>query len=223
MIVQPGYRCPISRAGQCLSSWGDMYEMRVDGNRRFFNMTQRIASPENEEEDSPSLPYALQIHVLPFTTHTRDFRRPCYMVFENYVPIPLPPLVPFVIYFTHPHTLPSAVDLRGLYKALTGYEDDINPRLDIYFLLGATEMDCLFHYRDGQLARGSVKAQISRFRDLCTSSKFGLPCSPTSPGRLPGMLIDDSGPNSRDKGTLFICTEQDWHNGQQSLCQVTFQ
>jgi hypothetical protein len=37
------------------------------------------------------------------------------------------------------------------------------------------------------------------------------------------MLIDDSGPNSRDRGTLFICTEQDWHHGQQSLCQVTFQ
>jgi hypothetical protein len=35
------------------------------------------------------------------------------------------------------------------------------------------------------------------------------------------MLIDDH-PASKDRYTLFICTEQDWRHGQQSLCQVTF-
>ncbi|KAL3456936.1 hypothetical protein BJX64DRAFT_269767 [Aspergillus heterothallicus] len=60
------------------------------------------------------------------------------MVFENYLPILLPPLQSFAIYFTHPDTLSSTAKLQGLYRTLTCYEDDVNPRLDIYFLPGAT-------------------------------------------------------------------------------------
>ncbi|KAL2820396.1 hypothetical protein BJX63DRAFT_428224 [Aspergillus granulosus] len=218
MIAQPG--CQISRAGGCVGSWGDMYEMRVDGNRRFFNIMQIFPEDSDGDYSIPSLPYTSKIHVLPFTDHTGDLTRPGYMVFYNYSNIPLPPLLSFAIYFTHLDTLPSTVDLQGLYRALTGFEDDLEPRLDIYILPGATEMDCLSHYRDEQLARDSCTAQIRAFQDLSSRSKLGLPSSPAPPGRLPGLLRDD--PPSIDHDRIFICTEKDWRHGQQSLYWVPF-
>ncbi|KAL2861835.1 hypothetical protein BJX68DRAFT_223369 [Aspergillus pseudodeflectus] len=223
MTAQLDYCCPVPRAGHCVNSWGDMYEARVDGNRRFYNIMQRISPTNDDEDDIPPLPYATQIHVSPFTTHTGNTTWPGYMVFENYTPVPLPPFLRFVIYFTHPDTLPSAANLQGLYKALTGYEDDVKPRLDIYFLPGATEMDCLTHYTDEQGARGSYKAQIARFQDLSAHSRLGLPVSPTPPGRLPGMmLINEEYPMTKERGVLFICTEQTWQAGDQTLHYVKF-
>ncbi|CEN61010.1 hypothetical protein ASPCAL07679 [Aspergillus calidoustus] len=223
MTTLPDFWCPVPRAGHCINFWGDMHEVRLDGNGRFFNMTQRISPINEEEDDIPYLPYSRKIHVSPFTTHTGDTTRPGYMVFENYTPIPLPPLLLFVIYFTHPYTVPSATDLQGLYKALTGYEDDVYPRLDVYFLPGATEMDCLAHYAGEQSARGSYKAQIARFQELRSGSSLGLPSPPAPPGQLPGMmLIDDKYPSTKDRGILFICTEKNWRDGQQTLCYVRF-
>ncbi|KAL4862239.1 hypothetical protein BDV12DRAFT_203236 [Aspergillus spectabilis] len=73
MYPQPGCCCPISQAGICVSSWGQMYEMRVDGNRRFFNIMHRTTPLQEEDlasDNTPSLPYASKVHVLPFTTRT---------------------------------------------------------------------------------------------------------------------------------------------------------
>jgi hypothetical protein len=80
-----------------------------------------------------------------FTDHSGDLTPPGYMVFQNYVNIPLPPLFPFIIYFTHIDTLPSMIDLEGLYGAITVTGITLRPRFDVYFLPGATEIDCLSH------------------------------------------------------------------------------
>jgi hypothetical protein len=38
--IQPD--CSSPRAGHCLASWGDMPEMRIDGNRLFFEVMNRM-------------------------------------------------------------------------------------------------------------------------------------------------------------------------------------
>ncbi|KAL3491218.1 hypothetical protein BJX62DRAFT_205743 [Aspergillus germanicus] len=143
-----------------------------------------------EQSTGFSLPYyEAAVHILPFTDHTGDITRPGYMVFRNYSVIPLPPLFPFIIYFTNSQTLPDSIDLRGLYLALKMKVDEVHPRLDVYFLPGATEMDCLVHYQREQVARGCYRAQIDAFEDYSSRhfSKFHLAPQPPRPGRLPDM------------------------------------
>jgi hypothetical protein len=218
-FVEPN--CPIPQAGGCLGSWGDMYDMRVDGNRRFFNFMRKISPLDSDEESNtgPRLPYSSTIHVLPFTDHSGDMTRPGYMVFNNYTEIPLPPLFHFVIYFTHKDTLQSTIDLKRLYRKITAPRDASRSRLDIYFIPGANEMDCLSHYQGEQIARGSYTAQIHTFWDYNCRSELEL-LSPPQPGRLPGMLTKY--PECHYQGLLFICTEQDWCDRQQSLWCVEF-
>jgi hypothetical protein len=219
--------CATPRAGHCLASWGDMPEMRIDGNRLFFEVMNRMFYIHWSREKSTgfSLPYYdAAVHILPFTDHTGDITRLGYMVFRNYSAIPLPPLFPFIIYFTNSHTLPGSIDLRGLYIALKMKADEVHPRLDIYFLPGATEMDCLVHYQREQIARGSYRDQIDAFEDYTSrhSSKFHLAPQPPPPGRLPGMSTSYCLEYEHYQGALFICTERDWRDGEQSLQCVQF-
>ncbi|KAL4882730.1 hypothetical protein BJY04DRAFT_217218 [Aspergillus karnatakaensis] len=197
--------------------------MRVDGNRRFFNIMHRTTPLQEEDfasDSTPSLPYAMKVHVLPFKTHTGDTTQPGYMVFENYTPIALPLLLSFIIYFTHRNVSPSTADLEGLYKALTGYHEEVVPRLVIYLLPGATEKDCVAHCHAEQRTYDSYQAEIVRFNALSTSSPLGLPpWPPASPGRLPGMMLngDDEHPAARNSVTFFICAERNWQDGKQCL------
>ncbi|KAL2820134.1 hypothetical protein BDW59DRAFT_164749 [Aspergillus cavernicola] len=219
-IIEPD--CRNSEAGNCLGSWGDMYAMRIDGNRQFFNLMQRIFPGDSDEESGtgPSLPYPQAIHILPFADHTGDTTRPGYMAFKNYTEIPLPPLFPVIVYFTHINTVPSAVDLKDLYTALTTTEYDFNPRFDIYFIPGASEMDCRSHYRSEKIARGSCSNQIRAFKDHSGRPELELLPPPPPPGMLPGMLTGY--PECYNQDVLFICTERNWQDGQQSLLCVQF-
>ncbi|KAL2858367.1 hypothetical protein BJX68DRAFT_262893 [Aspergillus pseudodeflectus] len=102
--------------------------------------------------------------------------------------------------------------------------DEVRPRLDIYFLPGATEMGCLVHYQREQITQGSYRDQIDAFEDYTSrlSSKFHLAPQPPPPGRLPGMSTSYCLEYEHYQGALFICTERDWRDGEQSLQCVQF-
>ncbi|KAL2846049.1 hypothetical protein BJX68DRAFT_268906 [Aspergillus pseudodeflectus] len=145
--------------------------MRVDGRRRYIQLMGALV-PEEDDDTGPGLPYRHKTHVIPITHHTAaDRTSTCppraYMVFNNYTPILLPTLFPIVIYFTHPNPGPSpSAQLPNLLRAITDRDDDFEPRLDVYFLPGASASDCVSHYTQEQVARGTSAAQVRAFNSI---------------------------------------------------------
>ncbi|KAL2803417.1 hypothetical protein BJX63DRAFT_411978 [Aspergillus granulosus] len=96
----------------------------------------------------------------------------------------LPPLFPFVVYFTHPDTTPSSetADLAGLLGAIreSKIDCDFHFRLDVYFLPGAGEDDCKAHYLAERAARPDYEALIRRFETRVLLQKSGSGSSATA-------------------------------------------
>lgn len=168
-------------------------------------------------------------HLIPFTDHSGN---PARVIFEGLAIQPLlPQLYMFAVYFTHIDATPDS--LNGLLNAV--HYNDAYPlgfRLEVFFLPGATEDDCICHYLGEKAARGDYKAQIEAV-DNPTTATFTTMNSPPSAGEipeggsLPGMVptYSDRQPvasiGSYDE-LLFICPEKNWSDGDQIMHSVHF-
>ena len=150
-------------------------------------------------------------HIVPFTDHTG---KTAYMVFQNIIEIPLPALFSFPIYFTHPNTSMEQVDMAGLHKELTTAYKDFDIRLDMYYLPGADQDDCINHYRSEKSVRGSYKAQLRMFRAYRRDKMRPDP-------QLPGIVNSYREYGFRQR-VLFICSDRVWREGQRILSYVGF-
>jgi hypothetical protein len=144
----PGAKdCPIASGGRCPWIWRKTMHMMGTGKHRMEKVRTRLSkreygeSPSSGEDESGS---TSGVHTLPFTDHQG---RASFMVFEARDPPKLPPLISCSFYFTHPDAEPgnADLDLEGLFRAVRNQQDDFHVRLDIYFLPGATETDCIAH------------------------------------------------------------------------------
>ncbi|RJE20506.1 hypothetical protein PHISCL_07147 [Aspergillus sclerotialis] len=156
---------------------------------------------------------AVKVHIIPFIDHRS---KTAYMVFDNLVENPLPPLYSFAIYFTHPAATP---DLEGFYDAVAWEEcgggSDFAVRFDMYFLPSATHEDCISHYSTEKATRGSYLDQVRMFKQCDRKEVHPLPeASLIVPGMVDKYYMHDQ--------VLYICSEKDWREGDQTLCEVNF-
>jgi hypothetical protein len=107
----------------------------------------------------PRGPYVSRTHVIPFEDHAGQ---PALTVSESTSPLPF--LYSFSFYLTHPDASPDTSHATELYKTLTRgplYDsNDVEYRLDLYFLPNASQDDCIAHYRAEKDARGTYQAQV---------------------------------------------------------------
>jgi hypothetical protein len=105
-------------------------------------------------------------------------------------------------------------------------------RLEVFFLPGATEDDCICHYLGEKAARGDYKAQIEAVNNPTTATFITINSPPSAGeipegGSLPGMVptYSDRQPvasiGSYDE-LLFICPEKNWSDGDQIMHSVHF-
>ena len=228
----------LSKGGSCKELWAKTFYMRKDGNQRLDAVSWRqrelrdseetlLKSAEELADDDGDITdsddgYNPRIHgkTRSIITHTIPFldhrSKTSYMVFENMPRCPLPPLFSFAIYFTHPSATP---DLVGLFDQVSedsgGDADFAGVRFDIYFLPSATHEDCISHYSTEKATRGSYLEQV-RVLNQCPRDEVH-PLAGTSPV-VPGMV------NMYDRAyqVLYICSEKDWREGQQTLCKLHF-
>ncbi|KAL4878873.1 hypothetical protein BJY04DRAFT_220705 [Aspergillus karnatakaensis] len=212
--------CQMSRGGICPALWQESYYMRCDGQQRFIKIRNRLedlAGSDPEPSDSevvrPSQP-CITLSI-PFPDH-RGHR--AYMLFSGHGDMPLPPLYSHAIYFTHLDIQPDDIglDLTRLHDVIMKEGSfDYEPRLDCYFLPGASAYDCTQHYLAELTARGNYKAQI---RDYRRARREGNP-PPPPPGTLPGLVEHYS---DNEGSGLFICERAHWQTGDQTMWAVGF-
>ncbi|OJJ04876.1 hypothetical protein ASPVEDRAFT_137144 [Aspergillus versicolor CBS 583.65] len=207
--------CPFPLGARCKSKnrWRKEYNMRGDGASRYAMAGTRAVRKREGRRETPSPPppqfagYSLITHVVPFQDHAGT---PSFMVFQSHEEHPLPPLMNFNFYFTHPEgPLPDSEEL-GI--NLISMHDHILPqgpepfhfRLDVYFLPGASTQDCMVHY-------GAEKAT----RDASAPP-------PTTP-RMPGM-VDVYSPMAGEyhPGLLFVHPGRSWGEEWQRICRIYF-
>ncbi|KAL2846151.1 hypothetical protein BJY01DRAFT_263366 [Aspergillus pseudoustus] len=204
--------CHYHRGGSCTWLWHKTWNIRADGVMRSRMFVDKVPTPE------------------------------AFMVFKNHPSVlhsPLPPLFPFVLYFTHPDTLPSpqATGLTGLYEALRGsgpIPRNFHFRLDVYFLPGGTEDECKAHYLAARALRPNYETLIRQYWQLERRYKRredklllrqpilrSLSRFRPGPGRGPGMAHQhpDLEPY---KALLLICPEPNWQFGAQRISCVQF-
>ncbi|KAK7699878.1 hypothetical protein SLS64_011308 [Diaporthe eres] len=149
--------------------------------------------------------------------------KPALTVFKSSSPLPF--LYSFSFYFTHPEAFTDTSHAAELYDTLTRgsiYDsNDVEFRLDLYFLPNASQDDCIAHYRAEKDARGTYQAQV----DAAASD---VDAQPPSAGddvgsRLPG-LVASYAHKSRFPyhGLLLIFDAADWREGEQLLTHVEF-
>ncbi|KAL2830511.1 hypothetical protein BDW59DRAFT_158425 [Aspergillus cavernicola] len=196
------------------------------GGRRYVSAKQRAVRRAADLRETPSptpTRMILATHVVPFTDH-RGGRS--FTVFENDENCPLPPLVQFSIYFTHAHSHPDShpggypdkADLVGLHDKIRDTMEDFHFRLDIYFLPGGQETDCISHYKAERAVRDNSIAMIQETKERLENN---LP--PATPPRLPGMLSIYSDGGERYGGLLYIYPDRSWRDGEQQMCCVRFE
>ena len=225
----------LPKGGSCGELWTKTFYMREDGYYRHsaVSYTPRnlrdseellLRSAEEAEDDDDQIydsedeygPFnsgTVKIHTIPFIDHRS---KTAYMVFENLEPFPLPPLYSFAIYFTHPVATPDMVGFFQQLMSEYGDSDDFAIRLDIYFLPSATYEDCISHYRNEKATRGSYLDQVRMF-EKCDRDEVH-PLADTSqvvPGMVDKYYMTDQ--------VLYICSEKDWREGEQTLCEVSFE
>jgi hypothetical protein len=167
-------------------------------------------------------------HLILFTDHSG---RPARVVFHGLEIQPLlPQLFMLAIYFTHADATPDNVDMKGLLDAVRFNKNyPPNFRLELFFLPGATEDDCIAHYRGEKAARGTYDAQIDALDNPATTTTFTTMDSPPTAGTipeggsLPGMVPSYAGGEyvCFDE-LLFICPEKNWSDGDQAMWRIRF-
>ncbi|PLB46734.1 hypothetical protein P170DRAFT_428027 [Aspergillus steynii IBT 23096] len=218
----------LRRGGICRDLWEKTLFMQDDGNeraewfgfvpKRFRDLRELLLRPADsiEEDDDddldsrdewgpygakPGRPTRVKVHTVPFTDHSGKI---AYMVFQNLVELPLPPLFSFAIYFTHADAAPEHVDMTGLYDQLTS-GPEIDVRFDLYFLPGASQED-------------STRSRSGWSRDAIATRSTR---PPGTTGQLPGMVYKYHG-MSPYRGLLYICPERNWRDGQLTVDCVSF-
>lgn len=161
----------------------------------------------------------VRTHVIPFEDHAGQ---PALTVFKSSSSLPF--LYSFSFYFTHPDASPDTSHAAELYNTLTRgsiYDtNDVEFRLDLYFLPNASQDDCIAHYRAEKDARGTYQAQV----DAVASGDSQPSASNDGGGRLPGLVASYAYDKSRFPyhGLLLICDAADWREGDQLLTHVEF-
>ncbi|KAL2822659.1 hypothetical protein BJX63DRAFT_427216 [Aspergillus granulosus] len=230
--------CHYHRGGNCTWLWRKTRNIRDDGLMRSRMFVDKVPTPvRGQGHGWQRLPKS--IHTALFTDHRGD---KAFMVFKNHPSVlhsPLPPLFPFVLYFTNPDTLPSpeATGLAGLYEALRGpgpIPRNFHFRLDVYFLPGGTEDDCKAHYFAARASRPNYEILIRQYWQLERRYKhredklllrqpilWNLSRFRPGPGRRPSMAHQhpDLEPY---KALLLICPEPNWQLGAQRISCVKF-
>lgn len=163
----------------------------------------------------PRRPQIQKSFVKPFRDHAD---KPSLMVFESSSPLPF--LYSFSIYFIHPEASVDNCHALKLYQTITQgrfYDsNDVEFRLDIYFIPNGSEGDCMEHYRAEKTARGSFWAQVDAVgRDERPSDD-----SNKMPGLVPSYAHDKI--NNRFHSLIYICEEANWRNGEQVMKCVEF-
>ena len=199
----------------------DMPKMLRDSEELLLKSAEEAEDDEDDESDSedgydPKIhgkARKLKVHTIPFIDHRSNT---AYMVFSNIEHCPLPPLYSYAIYFTHPAATP---DLVGFYEQLAWEEcgggSDFAVRFDMYFLPSATHEDCISHYINEKTTRGSYLDQVRMFKQCDRGEVHPLPG--TSPV-VPGMVDKYDMANQ----VLYICSEKDWREGDQTFCELMF-
>ena len=228
----------LPKGGSCGELWTKTFYMREDG---YYRHTAVSYTPRNlrdseelllksaeeaedddhettdsEDEYDPSISgkaRTIKVHTIPFIDHRGQT---AYMVFSNLEHFPLPPLYSFAIYFTHPAATP---DLEGFYEQLAWEEcgggSDFAVRFDIYFLPSATYKDCISHYSNEKATRGSYLDQVRMFKQCNRDEVHPL----TEASQVvPGMVDQYYMANQ----VLYICSEKDWREGNQTFCELSF-
>lgn len=159
-------------------------------------------------------PIPLQFNSLPFRDHSGNT---AYMAFYSYRNYPLSRLFVFAIYFTHPDASPDHVDQKGLLNALMNGSTRF--RLELFFLPGADEEDCMKHYRGEKEVRGDYHAQITIVEESNPDQDFSPDCR-----QLPGLVpsYTECGELNHYHSMLFICEGKNWTDGEQIMRMVEF-
>ncbi|KAI7787156.1 hypothetical protein LA080_000492 [Diaporthe eres] len=162
----------------------------------------------------------VRTHVIPFEDHAGQ---PALTVLKSSSPLPF--LYSFSFYFTHPDASRDTSHAAGLYETLTRgsiYDsNDVEFRLDLYFLPNASQDDCIAHYRAEKDARGTYQAQV----DAVASGDAQPPSAGDDGGsRLPGLVASYAYDKSRFPyhGLLLILDAADWREGDELLTHVEF-
>ncbi|KAE8414825.1 hypothetical protein BDV36DRAFT_298662 [Aspergillus pseudocaelatus] len=126
-------------------------------------------------------------------------------------------ILPFHL-FTNANTIPEALDMVQLYAELIPPKPlpNIHIRLDLYFLPGANEDDCISHYRGEREARGNYYAQIDAFKNALREN---IPPPAAKEGQINGIVPMYTLGNG---GVLFIFQCEDWNDDQRALQSVIF-
>ena len=231
--IDDGGKLP--KGGSFEGLWTETFYLREDGYRRYSAVSYMpkelrdseellLRSAEEAEEDDDEASDSadeyghfsgkvrrLKVHTIPFIDRRNKM---AYMVFENLESFPLPPLYSFAIYFTHPNATPNMADFH---QELTenGGGDEFDVRFDMYFLPSATHEDCISHYNNEKATRGSYLDQVQIFKQCDRGEVHPLP--ETSPV-VPGMVNKYHMANQ----VLYISSEKDWCEGNQTLCDLRF-
>ncbi|KAI9371093.1 hypothetical protein BJX61DRAFT_548542 [Aspergillus egyptiacus] len=218
--------CEFHKGGACQWLWRKTWNIRVDGIQRNRASLERLPKPVPRKKIKKTR--SLPLQTVAFTDHTG---KEAFMVFKDGLDAEsskLPPLFPLVVYFTHPNAIPSpdAADLGGLLRAIreARINSDFHFRLDVYFLPGASEDDCMTHYLAERASRADYETLIREFhaRVLQLKSQRGN-CSGVleATPRLPGMAHSHPGLEPY-RGLLLLCPEANWRDGAQRISCLMF-
>ncbi|KAL2869007.1 uncharacterized protein BJX67DRAFT_348478 [Aspergillus lucknowensis] len=220
-------RCEFHEGGTCGWVWRKTWTIRGDGIRRSSTRVERLPKPVPWENQIKTRTMAL--HAVPFTDHMGN---EAFMVFKNGIDTEfstLPPLFPFAVYFSHPGAIPSPdeSDLVGLFIDIRegGLSSDFHFRLDVYFLPGASEVDCKTHYLAERASRADYETIIREFEDRTLQlSGQGVSCDSShaqTTTRLPGMARSHPGLEPY-RGLLLLCAQPVWRDGAERISCVLF-
>lgn len=166
---------------------------------------------------SPQGPHVVRNYAIPFKDHAGQ---PALSVFRSTTPLPF--LYSFSVYFTHPDASPDTSHAEELYRTLISgphYQtNSVEFRLDFYFLPGASQDDCIAHYRAEKDARGTYEAQV----DAAASGNHGGGGSGSGLAGLVASYAQHDRASYRYHGLLLVCDAADWRGGDQLLTRVEF-
>lgn len=224
--------CEFHKGGACQWLWRKTWNIRADGIQRNRTSVERLPKPVPRKKTKKSR--SLPLHTVAFTDHTGN---EAFMVFKNGIDAEsskLPPLFPLVVYFTHPNAIPSpiATDLGGLLRAIreARINSDFHFRLDVYFLPGASEDDCMTHYLAERASRADYETLIREFNGRVfqlksqrgsRSAELGDSSPAQTTTRLPGMARSHPGLEPY-RGLLLSCPEVNWRDGAQRISCLRF-
>lgn len=163
----------------------------------------------------PRGPRIRTTHVKPFQDHAG---RAALTVFKSSSPLPF--LYSFTIYFTHQDAFPDNCHAAELYQTITQgplYGSNVVEfRLDLYFIPGGSQEDCMEHYQAEKSARGSFWTQV----DAVVRDERPSDDRTKMPGLVPSYVHDKA--RYRYHSLIYICDEFDWRGGDQVMKCVEF-